>query len=299
MSTRRAAWCWLALGLALPAPAAAPLPPVQAPSWIVMEHATGRVLAEQDADTPRPPASLTKIMTGYVVFEALEAAQVKPSDRARVSRKAWKAGSAGSRAFVRQGSRVRVDDLLRGMTVTSGNDSAMALAEGIGGSEAAFVARMNAANAALGLSNTRWANPTGLDHPEQRTTARDLAALARALIDRHPDLYAYYSIPDFEWDGVKQRNHNPLLASGTRKDGTPYGFAGADGVKTGFTKASGFCIVGSALRDGRRLIVVLLGSANRRSRAQDAQALLAWGFAELGGTAAQPLLDSTVTAPAR
>ena len=287
------------LGLiALPALAAEP-PRIQAPSWILMEQDSGTVLAAHDADTPRPPASLTKIMTGFVVFEAIDAGELTLIDRARVSRKAWKAGRAGSRSFVRQGSKVPVADLLRGMTITSGNDSAMALAERVGGSEAAFVARMNALSATLGLTQTQWANPTGLDHPEQRSTARDLALLTRALIARHPHGYSYYGGSEFEWDGVKQYTRNPLLAHHGSARGAKRGFDGADGVKTGFTAASGYCIVGSARRGDLRLIAVVLGAASDRSRAADVRALLDWGYAEAAGKPQEPLLDSTATAPSR
>lgn len=282
--SRRACLALLAL-ITLPAFAAAP-PPVQAPSWILMEAGSGTVLAAHDADTPRPPASLTKIMTGFVVFEAIAAGEVALDDRARISRKAWKAGRAGSRTFVRQGSTVRVSDLVRGMAIQSGNDAAMALAERIGGSEEQFVARMNAANEKLGLTQTQWANPTGLDSPEQRASARDLALLTRALIAQHPAGYAYYGGREFEWDGVKQHNRNPLLL----RD-----FDGADGVKTGFTAAAGYCMVGSTTRGDRRLIAVVLGSANDRSRAQDVRALLEWGYAEAAGATQAPLLDSTAT----
>jgi D-alanyl-D-alanine carboxypeptidase (penicillin-binding protein 5/6) len=321
VSLRRALLLLSAIGLALPAfaaaapasvataapptvgiaaaPVAVPFPQVRAPSWILVDHATGRVLAEHDADASRPPASLTKIMTGYVVLGAINSGEVRWDDRARVSRRAWKAGRAGSRAFVRQGSTVRLTDLMRGMTVVSGNDAATALAERVGGSEAAFVERMNAASRALGLANTQWANPTGLDDPLQRTTARDLAELARRLIQQHPAGYAYYGGHLFEWDGVKQHNHNTLLAAPSAPEGSAPRFAGADGVKTGFTAAAGYCIVGSAVREGRRLIVVVLGSASGGSRGRDTRALLEWGFAERDGTPQQPLLDSTAPAPAR
>jgi D-alanyl-D-alanine carboxypeptidase (penicillin-binding protein 5/6) len=287
----------LLLTSALPALAAAP-PPVAAPSWILMEHDSGTVLAAGDADLPRPPASLTKIMTGFVVFDAVASGQVSLDDQARITRRAWKAGRAGSRSFVRQGSKVRITDLMRGMTITSGNDSAMALAEHIAGSEAAFVARMNSASEALGLTNTVWANPTGLDHPVQRSTARDLARLTRALLIEHPEAYAYYGLREFEWDGVKQHTRNPLLAQGKSRHGMPRGYEGADGVKTGFTAAAGYCLVGSAKRGDLRLIVVVLGSASDRARAQDVRALLDWGFAEAAGNPPAPLLDSA-PAPAR
>lgn len=289
----------IAIACAAGSAAAAPVPLTTTPSWILVEQQSGRVLAEQEADLRRPPASLTKIMTGFVVFDAIERGELTLDDRARVSRKAWSAGHAGSRSFVRQGSAVKVKDLLRGMTVVSGNDAAMALAERVGGSEDGFVARMNAASRNLNLTNTQWANPTGLHDPGQLTTARDLAELTRALLLRHPNGYAYYGGYAFEWDGVKQHSSNVLLAQGKRKDGSPRGYPGADGVKTGFTRDAGYCIVGSAVRDGRRLIVVLLGAESPRARARDARALLDWGFAETSDTMPAPLLDSSAPAPAR
>ncbi len=297
-SSRRRAFALVAGIAALPALAAEP-PPVQAPSWILVEQDSGTVLAAHDADTPRPPASVTKIMTGFVVFEAIEAGEVRLDDRARISRKAWKAGRAGSRSFVRQGSRVPVDDLLRGMAVHSGNDSAMALAERVGGSEAMFVARMNAASERLGLTQTQWANSTGLDSPDQRASARDLATLTRALIARFPFGYRYYGEYEFEWDGVKQHSRNPLLRRAANNANALPAFDGADGVKTGFTAAAGYCMVGSSTRGELRLIVVLLGSASNRSRAADARALLEWGYSEAAGKTAEPLLDSNATTPSR
>ena len=154
------------------------------------------------------------------------------------------------------------------------------------------MARMNAASSALGLTQTQWANPTGLDDPLQRASARDLAELTRALIARHASGYRYYGEYEFEWDGVKQHNRNPLLRRvGTARGDTPV-FEGADGVKTGFTAAAGYCMVGSTKRGDLRLIVVVLGSASDRARAQDARALLEWGYREAAGKAPEPLLDS-------
>lgn len=261
----------LGAGIAFGTLAAHALPPppaVSAPAWILVEQRTGAVLAEYQADVPRPPASLTKVMTGMVVFDAITNGDLRLEDRVRVSARAWRAGANGSRTFVRQGSSVRAVDLVRGMTVQSGNDAAVALAERIAGSEPAFAQRMNARGRALGMSNSNWVNASGLDAGGHVSTARDLATLTRHLIAEHPDGYAYFGGREFEWAGVRQHNRNPLLGS----DPT------ADGVKTGYTANAKYCIVGAAKRGPMRLIVVLLGEPNPSVRARDALALIDWGF---------------------
>lgn len=273
-TARRAA---LALSVALwsgPALAVAPQipapPKVSAPAWILVEQRTGAVLAEHNADQQRHPASVTKIMTGMVVFDAIAAGELTLDDRVRVSARAWRAGKSGTRTFVRQGSYVKVVDLIRGMVIQSGNDSAVALAEKVAGSEAAFAQRMNKTARALGMTNSYWTNASGLDAVSHVTSARDLATLSRHLIAEHPEAYPYFSGREFEWAGVKQKNRNPLL----QVDPT------ADGIKTGWTVKAGYCMVGSARRGAMRLIVVLLGEPNPSSRARDARALLDWGFAQ-------------------
>jgi D-alanyl-D-alanine carboxypeptidase (penicillin-binding protein 5/6) len=254
------------------AASAAPTPPpnVSAPAWILVEQRTGAVLAEHNADQQRPPASVTKIMTGMVVFDAIAAGELTLDDKVKVSARAWRAGKSGTRTFVRQGSYVKVVDLIRGMVIQSGNDSAVALAEKVAGSEAAFAQRMNKTSRALGMRNSYWTNASGLDAVPHVTSARDLATLSRHLIAEHPDAYRYFSGREFEWAGVNQKNRNPLL----QVDPT------ADGIKTGWTVKAGYCMVGSARRGAMRLIVVLLGEPNASSRARDARALLDWGFAE-------------------
>lgn len=255
-------WC----GIVVAAPA--PPPKVSAPAWILIEQRTGAVLAEHEADAQRPPASVTKIMTGMVVFDAIAAGELTLQDKVKVSARAWRAGKSGTRTFVRQGSFVKVEDLIRGMVIQSGNDSAVALAEKVAGSEAGFAQRMNRAARALGLRNSYWVNASGLDANGHVSSARDLATLSRHLIADHPDAYKYFSDREFEWAGVNQRNRNPLL----QVDPT------ADGIKTGYTAKAGYCLVGSARRGAMRLIVVLLGEPNPASRARDARALIDWGF---------------------
>lgn len=269
----RTARAWLALALACAAATAAavePPPRVSAPSWILVEQRTGAVLAEHQADDQRHPASLTKVMTGMVVFDAIAAGELALNDKVKVSARAWRAGKSGTRTFVRQGSYVKVEDLIRGMVIQSGNDSAVALAEKVAGSEARFAERMNRTARGLGMKNSYWTNASGLDATPHVSSARDLATLSRHLIAEHPASYPYFAGREFEWAGVKQQNRNPLL----QLDPT------ADGIKTGFTAKAGYCLIGSARRDAMRLIVVLLGEPNPSSRARDARALLDWGFSQ-------------------
>jgi len=261
-----ALWCITPSG----ATAATPPPRVSAPSWILVEQRTGTVLAEYDADRPRSPASVTKIMTAMVVFDAIDAGELALDEPVKVSARAYRAGKSGTRTFVKQGSTVRVEDLVRGMIIQSGNDSAVALAERVAGSEPAFANRMNQTSRRLGMVNSFWTNASGLDSLSQRTSARDLATLSRHLIAEHPGGYKVFGGRAFEWAGVNQRNRNPLL----KVDPS------ADGIKTGWTVKSGYCMVGSARRGAMRLIVVLLGEPHHQERARDAQALIEWGFSQ-------------------
>lgn len=252
------------------AQAATTPPRVSAKGWILMEQRTGAVLAEYDADTSRPPASVTKVMTGMVVFDSIAASELRLDDKVKVSARAWRAGKSGTRTFVRQGSYVKVVDLIRGMVIQSGNDSAVALAERVAGTETAFAQRMNTASRALGMKNSFWSNASGLDATGHVSSPRDLATLSRHLIAKHPYGYKFFSGREFEWAGVKQANRNPLL----KVDPT------ADGIKTGYTNNAGYCMIGSSRRGAMRLIVVLLGEPNPSSRARDARALIDWGFQE-------------------
>ena len=262
----------LAMG-ASQALADAPQPPrVAAKAYLLLDLTSGQVLAEQEAEASVEPASLTKLMTAYLAFSDLRDGRLAREQQVQVSERAWRA--PGSRSFLEPGSRVSVDTLLQGMVVHSGNDACIALAEAMAGSEALFVERMNRAAERLGLARTRYANATGLPHPEQRTSARDLARLAAALIEDFPQEYArYYAQKEFAHNGIAQMNRNRLL----------WLDPSVDGVKTGFTEGAGYCLVASSERGGRRLLTVLLGSASDASRARESQKLLNWGYQAYDG----------------
>lgn len=261
-------------GSAGAAPALIPAPPqLQASGWILMDAATGTVIAEHNADEALPPASLVKIMTDYILANELAAERISLDDEVLISEKAWRQG--GSKMFVHVGDRVRVEDLARGIIIQSGNDASIAIAEFIAGSEDAFVQMMNAQANLLGMNNTQYRNATGWPDPEQYSSPRDQAILAKRLIADHPEHYAIYAEREFTYGRdfqtgapIVQRNRNSLLWM----DQT------VDGVKTGHTEAAGYCLVASAQRDGMRLISVLMGSDSTRSRARDSQALLRYGF---------------------
>ncbi len=237
-------------------------------SAILIDAESGAVLFAKNADQQLPPASMSKLMTAFVVFERLKQGLLNVEDKLPVSEKAWRMG--GSRMYVDVGDSVRVMDLLRGMIVQSGNDAAVVLAEGLAGSEAAFAQEMNAMAQQLGLTGSNFANSTGWPDPQHLMTARDLATLARLLIERYPDYYKIYSEIEFTWNDITQGNRNPLL----------YRDVGADGIKTGYTKEAGYCLVASAVKDGRRLILVVMGLDSKSQRAEEADRLLAWGFRE-------------------
>jgi serine-type D-Ala-D-Ala carboxypeptidase (penicillin-binding protein 5/6) len=253
-----------------PAPAqdnAIPTPPaLSARGHLLLDHASGAVLAEQAADERLEPASLTKIMTAYVVFRELADGKLKLDDMATISEKAWRTG--GSKMFIEVGKQVSIEDLLKGMIVQSGNDASVALAEHIAGTEATFAEMMNTQAARLGMTNSHFVNTAGLPDPEHYTTPRDIAKVAAAVIREFPDYYAWYSLPDFTFNNIKQSNRNRLL----RLDPS------VDGVKTGHTAAAGYCLVSSAERDGRRLLAVVMGTGSDRERFSDSQALLNYGF---------------------
>ena len=230
-------------------PGASPAPPkVSFKSHYLIDFTTSKVLAASGADAQLAPASLTKLMTAYVVFGALESSRIRLDDRARVSEKAWRMG--GTRMFIEVGSEVGVEDLLRGLLVQSGNDAAVALAEHVSGSVDAFVAEMNDAAKALGMQSSVFRNPHGLPARGHVTSARDLAVLARAIIAEFPEFYSLYAEREFSYNGIAQQNRNALL----------WRDASVDGLKTGYTDAAGYCLVTSAERDGMRLIAVVLGA---------------------------------------
>ncbi len=240
----------------------------KARSAILIDAESGAVLFAKHPDTGLPPASMSKLMTAFVVFERLSQGLLSLEDKLPVSEKAWRMG--GSKMFVNVGGSVRVEDLLRGMIVQSGNDAAIVLAEGLAGSEAAFVREMNAMAQELGVTGSSFANVTGWPDPQHRMTARDLAILARLVIQRFPQYYKIYSETEFTWNDITQGNRNPLL----------FRSVGADGLKTGHTREAGYCLVASAVQEGRRLILVVMGLESKRERAEEAERLLLWGFRE-------------------
>jgi len=240
----------------------------QARNAIIVDYETGATLLDKGADQRMPPASMSKIMTAYVVYDALKKGKLSLEDVLPVSEKAWKTG--GSKTFVPYPGRVKVEDLIRGMIVQSGNDACIVLAEGIAGSEAAFVQMMNDKAKELGLEHSHFANVSGLPDPDEYVTARDLALLARRLITDFPEYYHYDAEKEFTFNGIKQGNRNPLL----------YKDLGADGMKTGHTDEAGYSLTASAIRDGRRIIMVLGGLSTGKARATESERLLEWAFRE-------------------
>ena len=237
---------------------------------ILIDFETGVALYSKNADELMPPASMTKMMTVYLIFERLKEGRLSLDDELRVSRKAWKKG--GSKMFVAVGKRVRVEDLIRGIVVQSGNDATIVVAEGLSGSEEAFAREMTMKARELGMSNSEFRNASGWPDPKHRTTARDLAILAEATIREFPDFYRYYAEGTFTYSNIKQNNRNPLLGR----------YRGADGLKTGHTENAGYGLTSSAVRNGRRLILVLNGMPSERARRNESQRLLDWGFREFG-----------------
>ena len=260
--------CVLAMLAATPAVAVpVPKPPsVSAQSYLLMDTDTGRVLASEEADRRMAPASLTKIMTAYVVYKALAAGSISLADEVEISENAWRMG--GSQMFLEVGTTATVDELLDGLVVQSGNDAALALAEHVAGSESAFVEQMNHYVEALGLENTHFVNSEGLQHEEHYSTARDVAKMTRALIREFPGNYERYSKKEFTYNNIRQYNRNELLWSDPS----------VDGVKTGYTAEAGYCLVASSRRDGMRLISVVMGAPSEDQRAADSRSLIAWGF---------------------
>ncbi len=237
---------------------------------ILVDADTGTVLYSKDGDHKFPPASLAKLMTMEVVFNALTTGQLKLSDTFYVSENAWRTGGAnsgGSTMFAELKSEIALEDLIRGVIVQSANDGCIIIAEGMAGSELGFAGLMNERAKKIGLKNSHFTNSTGLPDELQYVTANDLAILARHMIKTYPEFYNYYSETEFTWNNINQRNRNPLLAMGI----------GADGMKTGYTEASGYAIVGSVKRRDQRLIAVLSGMDSMRVRAEEARKILDWG----------------------
>jgi D-alanyl-D-alanine carboxypeptidase (penicillin-binding protein 5/6) len=258
----------LLLLVSFAAAAAAPQPPsVIGKAWMIGDLSSGQLLAAQRADERFEPASLTKLMTAYVVFGALRERKLSPDQQVNVSPRAWKAG--GSRMFIEPRRPVTVDELIRGVVVQSGNDACIALAEAVAGSEDLFVQLMNREAARLGMKNTKFMNASGLPDAQHYSTAQDLYLLAAALIRDFPNEYAqYYSQKEYRYNNITQPNRNRLL----------WIDPSVDGLKTGHTEAAGYCLIASSRRGGRRLLSVLLGSTSEAARAQESLKLLNWGF---------------------
>jgi D-alanyl-D-alanine carboxypeptidase (penicillin-binding protein 5/6) len=249
-----------------------PAPTVAAKSWMLLDATSGQVLAAHDPDARVEPASLVKIMTAYIAFNAVKEKRMDLQQMVQVSEAAWKVDKDSSKMFIEPRIPVSINDLLHGLIIQSGNDAAVALAEAVAGTEASFVALMNREAERMGLKSTRFANAHGLPHPENYTTARDLSVLAQHMINDHPELYKIYSVKSFTYNKITQSNRNRLLWS----DPT------VDGLKTGYTRSAGYCLISTAKRPNgnhdRRLISVVLGADSDRVRAQESQKLLNWGY---------------------
>ncbi|WP_144439718.1 D-alanyl-D-alanine carboxypeptidase family protein [Halomonas chromatireducens] len=257
-----------ALAQAVPTPQTMiPAPPqIAAKSWFLMDANSGRVLVEHNADERLPPASLTKLMTAYLVERELDRGNISMDDMVRVSENAWRTG--GSKMFIEVDTEVSIRDLLYGIIIASGNDASVAVAEHLAGGEAPFADLMNQHATRLGLHNTNFTNSTGLPHPEQYSSARDMALLSQYIINDYPEHYAVYAEKYFTYSDIRQPNRNRLLW----RDPT------VDGLKTGWTTEAGYGLVASAMRDDMRLISVVMGTSSEESRAQETQKLLSYGF---------------------
>ena len=244
-------------------------PSLAAKAWLVMDFDSGEVLASANPDEPLPPASLTKMMTSFLVEQALRSGKIKETDLVTVSQNAWCRGSSTeSCMYLPLNSQATVIDLLRGIIIQSGNDASKAIAEHLGGSEEGFAKMMNAEAQRLGMTHTHFVNPTGLPDPAHKASARDLAILARAIIRDSATYYTLYAERDFKYNGIKQGNRNALL----------YTDPTVDGLKTGHTEEAGYCLVTSSKRNGMRLITVILNTNSAQARADQTRTLLGWGF---------------------
>ena len=248
------------------APIIPPPPSIAASSYLLIDAKSKKVLVEKNSTQRLPPASLTKIMTAYIVEEEIKSGRLKMDEAAPISVKAWRTG--GSKMFIREGTEVAVSDLLKGVIIQSGNDASVALAEHIAGSEDAFADMMNQQAVALGLTNTNFLNATGLPDEEHYSTAEDLAQLTIALIQNHPEQYQLYAQRSYKFNNIDQPNRNKLL----------WRDRSVDGVKTGYTSAAGYCLVASAERNGVRLVSVVMGTDSDEARMRESQKLLSYGF---------------------
>ncbi len=256
----------ISLNLAAPAVTVVPPPEINAASYLIMDADSGFHLVEKNIDQRVEPASLTKMMTAYVAASQIAGGHIAMTDEVVVSEKAWRMG--GSRMFIEVGKKVSVEDLLKGVIIQSGNDASVALAEHVSGTEEAFAELMNHYAAELGMNGTHFMNSSGWPDENHFTTARDLATLARAMIRDHPEIYALHSIREFTYNDIKQSNRNRLLW----KDSS------VDGIKTGHTESAGYCLVASSVRDGIRLISVVMGTGGTQARTDATQALLNYSY---------------------
>ncbi|MGD9152742.1 MAG: D-alanyl-D-alanine carboxypeptidase family protein [Gammaproteobacteria bacterium] len=248
-------------------PVIVPAPPdVKARAYVLMDANSGKIIAQKNMDRMMPPASLTKMMTLYLISQALHNGTIKLDDQVLISKDAWRMG--GSKMFVKVGHRVAVKDLLQGIIVASGNDACVAMSEFLSGSQDVFANMMNTQAKLLGMNNSHFTDCTGLPNKDHYSTPHDLAILTRALILNFPEYYSWYQQKWFTYNGIRQPNRNRLL----------WRYAGADGVKTGHTNAAGFCLVSSAVRNGMRLIAVVMGAPTDEDRANDSVHLLNYGF---------------------
>ena len=243
-------------------------PPPQVPvrGYVLMDYQSGNLLADLKGDERMEPASITKLMTGYVIYQALKSGKIRLDDQVTISEKAWR--TQGSKMFIKIGSQVSVEDLLMGMVVQSGNDATVALAEHVAGSEETFAKLMNQEAERLGMKNSHFVNAPGMPDPNHYMSARDIAVLSRSIIQEFPEHYARYSIRSFKYNNIEQQNRNRLMLI----DPT------VDGIKTGHTQSAGYCLVSSAKRNDTRLIGVVLGAQKEKDRVQASQALLNYGF---------------------
>jgi D-alanyl-D-alanine carboxypeptidase (penicillin-binding protein 5/6) len=277
----------LLVGQAVAQSALIPSPPqIAGSSWVLKDPLSGRIIMEHNSHERLPPASLTKMMTAYIVERELDEGRIAMTDMVPISVKAWRTG--GSRTFVREGTQVSVEDLLKGVIIQSGNDASVALAEFVAGSEDAFVDIMNQQARQLGMNNTNFENASGLPHPNQYSTAYDLALLAKAIIEDYPENYPLYAVKSFTYNNIRQPNRNSLL----------WRDESVDGLKTGHTEEAGYCLVASAKRDNTRLIAAVMGASSAEVRAREVQKMLNYGFryyeTERLFRAGQELVDAKV-----
>ena len=257
---------------------------------ILIDQSTGTVILNKNADEQMPPASMSKLMTAYLLFESINDGRVSLDDKFRVSENAWRKGGAASGSstmFLPPKSEVRVEDLIRGIIVQSGNDACIVVAESLAGSEEAFARRMTYKAQELGMTGSNFMNATGWPHPEHWTTARDLATLSTRIIQDFPELFSFYSEREFTYNGIRQSNRNPLI----------YGYAGADGMKTGHTSEAGYGLTGTAKQGDRRLIVVVNGLKSSKDRASESARILDWGFREFNNYSLFKAGDTVEIAP--